>query len=161
MPCPFPPKIWKQVQLHDTCKARKPYRSFRVCHGDTDGEADGGEGDRGEAAPAGNLRVSQSTSLSLNNKTTNWGGSEESQYPPLKVCAGVKRMVLHHFLHCLACLNPSVDGRWWYWHWYLLDNSIRTAKTCAVQSTQEHVHPKPSLGLIREVGRSIWDGACG
>lgn len=105
----------------------------------------------------GNFRASYLMSLSLKNKVSNWLGGEKRKYLPLAVCSGAKMIVLNHFVYCVACNNPSIDGGCFnkilmILTLHFLVNSSGTAGMSTVQSTCEHFHQKPSLGIIHESG---------
>ena len=94
--------------------------------------------------------------LSLKNKVSNWLGGEGRKYLPLEVCPGVKMIVLNNFVYCQAYNSPSIDGGCFNMMLlmiilYFLASSLGTARMSTVQSTQEHFHQKPSLGITPEV----------
>lgn len=141
----------RRVELHDKCKARKQrsHRRKGCCW-------------EGRQRPGCMSWETQGKLLEVSepqwqNQQQQVGGWREKILPP-KVCAGVKRMVLSHFIHCLPNNNPSVDSSCFRdaaedsdTDTVFLGQQPWIARVSAVRSSKEHFHPKPSLGIIHEV----------
>lgn len=89
-------------KLHGKGKASKPHGSGAVNHWWRWRGGCWWQGRQRAGVPAASL-------MSLSFRS-NWQGEEGSRFLPLKVCAGVKGMVFHHFLHCLVYDYPLIDG---------------------------------------------------
>lgn len=158
--CPLPPKFFlKSGQGEWNCIITVMSESLKGVLQSTTGHTEGeavSEETEAWLHWLGNFRASYLMSLSLKNKVSNWLGGEGRKYLPLEVCPGVKMIVLNNFVYCQAYNSPSIDGGCFNMMLlmiilYFLASSLGKARMSTVQSTQEHFHQKPSLGITHEV----------